>query len=128
MYWKLFSFYRVSCMKCGAYSFTCDCNILYLQELCLMWCDMSSILKELKLKYYELMIELCSHDSEYLAICKHYQAVFNTPQVQRQESLWCEVSLKLVFLLFIAIHWARIFWGLKLFFSCFNRANFSKHC
>ncbi|XP_065660283.1 26S proteasome non-ATPase regulatory subunit 12 isoform X2 [Hydra vulgaris] len=33
----------------------------------------------LKLKYYQLMIELCHNDSQYLSICKHYHAVYNTP-------------------------------------------------
>jgi len=38
--------------------------------------------QELKLKYYKLMIELDQHEGSYLAICKHYRAVYNTPSIQ----------------------------------------------
>lgn len=50
-------------------------------------------MQELKLKYYKLMIELCQHEEDYLAICQHYREVFNTPQVQKGEELWKEVWL-----------------------------------
>ena len=53
-------------------------------------------LQELKLKYYKLMIELCRHDQKYLAICQHYRAIFDTPQVQKEEGLWKEVGGVLV--------------------------------
>ncbi|RWS27427.1 26S proteasome non-ATPase regulatory subunit 12-like protein [Leptotrombidium deliense] len=43
--------------------------------------DDSSV-QDLKLKYYNLMIELDSQESAYLSICKHFRAVFNTPTVQ----------------------------------------------
>lgn len=48
-------------------------------------------MQELKLKYYKLMIELCQHDHNYIAICKHYRAIFDTSQVQKEEDLWKEV-------------------------------------
>lgn len=38
--------------------------------------------KELKLKYYQLMIELDEHEGSYLAICKHYRAVYDTQEVK----------------------------------------------
>lgn len=38
--------------------------------------------QDLKLKYYKLMMELDEHEGSYLAICKHYRAVLNTPSVQ----------------------------------------------
>lgn len=37
---------------------------------------------KLKLKYYQLMIELDQHDSAYLAVCKHYMAIYNTPMIK----------------------------------------------
>ncbi|CAI8038715.1 26S proteasome non-ATPase regulatory subunit 12 [Geodia barretti] len=46
----------------------------------------SEAVQELKLKYYRLMIELCQHDHDYLAICRHYQAIFTTPSVQETSS------------------------------------------
>jgi len=38
--------------------------------------------EELKLKYYKLMIELGQHEGSYLAISKHYRAIYNTPSIQ----------------------------------------------
>lgn len=38
--------------------------------------------QDLKLKYYDLMIQLAVHDGKYLPICRHYLAVFNTPCIQ----------------------------------------------
>lgn len=48
--------------------------------------------QRLKLKYYQLMIEIDQHDSRYLDICRHYQAVFQTQAIKddpikRQEAL-----------------------------------------
>ena len=40
---------------------------------------------ELKLKYYQLMIELDQHEGSYLSICKHYRACYNTPKVQEDK-------------------------------------------
>ena len=46
----------------------------------------------LKLKYYQLMIEIDLHNSSYLNVCRHYQAVFQTESikqdpVKRQQTL-----------------------------------------
>jgi len=51
---------------------------------------------DLKLKFYQLMIELDQHEGSYLAICKHYLAVYNTEQIQKdadkmKEALCCVV-------------------------------------
>lgn len=37
--------------------------------------------QDLKLKYYRLMMEVDQHEGSYLATCKHYRAVLNTPSV-----------------------------------------------
>ncbi|XP_026286346.1 26S proteasome non-ATPase regulatory subunit 12 [Frankliniella occidentalis] len=37
---------------------------------------------DLKLKYYRLMIELDQHEGSFLATCKHYRAVLDTPSVR----------------------------------------------
>lgn len=34
---------------------------------------------DLKLKFYRLMMEVDQHEGSYLATCKHYRAVLNTP-------------------------------------------------
>ena len=48
--------------------------------------------QELKLKFYNLMIMLGHHDNDYLAICRHYMAIYQTPQVLADETKWKEVS------------------------------------
>lgn len=37
--------------------------------------------QDLKLKYYRLMMEVDQHEGSYLATCKHYRAVLNTPSI-----------------------------------------------
>uniref|UniRef100_A0A6G1SQC5 26S proteasome non-ATPase regulatory subunit 12 n=1 Tax=Aceria tosichella TaxID=561515 RepID=A0A6G1SQC5_9ACAR len=49
-------------------------------------------LQQSKLKFYQLMIEIDQHNSKYLDICRHYQAVFQTQSIKedparRQEAL-----------------------------------------
>ncbi|XP_059156503.1 26S proteasome non-ATPase regulatory subunit 12-like [Physella acuta] len=51
---------------------------------------------DLKLKFYQLMIELDQHEGSYLAICKHYLAIYNTEQIKKdkekmKEALRCVV-------------------------------------
>lgn len=38
--------------------------------------------QDLKFKFYKYMIELDQNSGSYLAICKHYLAVFNSPSIQ----------------------------------------------
>lgn len=38
--------------------------------------------QDLKLKFYRLMIELDQHEGSYLATCKHYRAILDTPSIQ----------------------------------------------
>ncbi|KAL8566124.1 26S proteasome non-ATPase regulatory subunit 12 [Nucella lapillus] len=52
--------------------------------------------KDLKLKFYQLMIELDEHEGSYLEICKHYRAIYDTPQIKEnkdkmKEALKCVV-------------------------------------
>lgn len=48
--------------------------------------------KELKLKYYRLMIEMCHHTEDFLQISKHYHSVYETSSVQRDEAKKKEVG------------------------------------
>ena len=48
--------------------------------------------KELKLKYYHLMIDMCHHTEEFLQISKHYHSVYETSSVQKDEARKKEVS------------------------------------
>ena len=38
------------------------------------------------------MIELDEHEGSYLAICKHYRAIYDTPQIQESKDKMKEVS------------------------------------
>lgn len=54
--------------------------------------DSAEDVQQLKLKYYQLMIEIDQHNAKYLDICRHYQAVFQTKSikddpVKRQQTL-----------------------------------------
>lgn len=49
-------------------------------------------MQDLKLKFYQLMIELGQHEGAYLAICKHYRAVVDTPSVREDKDKRNEVS------------------------------------
>ncbi|XP_076062072.1 regulatory particle non-ATPase 5 isoform X2 [Oratosquilla oratoria] len=40
---------------------------------------------DLKLKFYNLMIDLDSHESAFLSICRHYRAIYDTKSVQEKE-------------------------------------------
>jgi len=43
--------------------------------------------QDLKFKYYKLMIELDQSEGSYLAICRHYLAIFKSPSVQSDPAL-----------------------------------------
>ncbi|KAF9364569.1 26S proteasome non-ATPase regulatory subunit 12 [Mortierella sp. NVP85] len=38
--------------------------------------------QDLKLRYYDLMIEYSLHENEYLSVCKHYRQIYDTPSVK----------------------------------------------
>lgn len=44
--------------------------------------DSDEDVQQLKLKYYQLMIEIDQHNSKYIDICRHYQAVFQTKSIK----------------------------------------------
>uniref|UniRef100_A0AAQ5ZYM1 26S proteasome non-ATPase regulatory subunit 12 n=1 Tax=Amphiprion ocellaris TaxID=80972 RepID=A0AAQ5ZYM1_AMPOC len=53
--------------------------------------------EELKLKYYNLMIQVDQHEGSYLSICKHYRAIYDTPCILEESSKW-QQALKSVVL------------------------------
>uniref|UniRef100_H2MFU5 26S proteasome non-ATPase regulatory subunit 12 n=1 Tax=Oryzias latipes TaxID=8090 RepID=H2MFU5_ORYLA len=53
--------------------------------------------EELKLKYYNLMIQVDQHEDSYLSICKHYRAIYDTPCILEKSSEW-QQALKSVVL------------------------------
>jgi 26S proteasome regulatory subunit N5 len=46
---------------------------------------------DLRLRFYELMIQISLHDDKYLDVCKHYRAVYDTPSVKDDEFKWKDV-------------------------------------
>lgn len=44
--------------------------------------------QDLKLKYFQIMIAVALHDGNYLDVCKHNRAVFDTPKVLEDETAW----------------------------------------
>ena len=39
-------------------------------------------LQELRLKFYQLMIDLDQHEGSFLQTCKHFRAVYETPMIK----------------------------------------------
>jgi len=54
--------------------------------------DLFVILQDLKLKFYQIMIEVARHEGSYLDICKYYRAMFDTPSVLEDKSKKHEVG------------------------------------
>jgi len=44
--------------------------------------------QDLKLKYYELMIRYHTHESNYLEICRAFQAIYDTPKIKADRTQW----------------------------------------
>jgi 26S proteasome regulatory subunit N5 len=57
---------------------------------------------DLKLRFYELMIQLALHDSNYLDICKYYRHVYDTPVVIADERKWKEILTFVVIFIVLA--------------------------
>uniref|UniRef100_A0A131Z0W6 26S proteasome regulatory subunit N5 n=3 Tax=Rhipicephalus TaxID=426455 RepID=A0A131Z0W6_RHIAP len=60
--------------------------------------------QDLKLRYYKLMIELDQHEGSYLAICKHYSALYRTESVQKDEAQRKEALRNMLLFLMLAPH------------------------
>eukprot|EP01087_Luapelamoeba_hula_P001952 TRINITY_DN1173_c0_g1_i1.p1 TRINITY_DN1173_c0_g1~~TRINITY_DN1173_c0_g1_i1.p1 ORF type:complete len:466 (-),score=98.64 TRINITY_DN1173_c0_g1_i1:67-1464(-) len=53
--------------------------------------------QDLKLRYYDLMVQFYAHESDYLNICRSFLAMYNTPSVQESAEQW-KAKLKYVVL------------------------------
>lgn len=60
------------------------------------------ILKELKLRFYALMILWGLHASKYLEVCKYYRQVYDTPSIKADESKWSAVLRNIVYFVVLA--------------------------
>jgi 26S proteasome regulatory subunit N5 len=56
--------------------------------------------QQLKLKFYEYMIEMDQHEGTYLNVCRHYRAIYDTPCIQEDSAkklmVLCHVALYVV--------------------------------
>ena len=60
--------------------------------------------KDLKLKFYELMIKLDQHESSYFAVCKHFKQIYDTPRIKNNPDLMKEALKNIVIYLLLAPH------------------------
>uniref|UniRef100_A0A8I6A4T8 26S proteasome non-ATPase regulatory subunit 12 n=1 Tax=Rattus norvegicus TaxID=10116 RepID=A0A8I6A4T8_RAT len=58
--------------------------------------------EKLKLKYYNLMIQLDQHEGSYLSICKHYRAIYDTPCIQAESDKWQQALKSVVLYVILA--------------------------
>jgi len=47
---------------------------------------------ELKLRFYELMVQHALHENNYLDICRYFREVFDTKCIKEDDSKWPDVS------------------------------------
>ncbi|KAH7950519.1 hypothetical protein HPB49_025057 [Dermacentor silvarum] len=67
-------------------------------------CRLSCPMQDLKMRYYKLMIELDQHESSYLAICKHYSALYRTESIQKDETQRKEALRNMLLFLMLSPH------------------------
>ncbi|KAJ3181132.1 26S proteasome non-ATPase regulatory subunit 12 [Gaertneriomyces sp. JEL0708] len=58
--------------------------------------------QDLKLRYYNLMIQYAVHENQYLQVCKYFRQIFDTPTVQEKEEQWTEVLQNIVYFIILS--------------------------
>jgi len=58
--------------------------------------------QDLKIRFYNLMLRYYNEKSDYLEMCRAHQAIYNTPKVQEQESLWVNELQQMVAYIILA--------------------------
>lgn len=58
--------------------------------------------QDLKIRFYNLLIRYYVEKAEYLEICRAHQAIYNTPKVQENPTLWTEQLQNVVLFLVLA--------------------------
>jgi 26S proteasome regulatory subunit N5 len=58
-------------------------------------------IQDLKLRFYDLMIQHAMHEEQYLNVCKFYRAVYDTKSIQDDEKKWTDVLKNVI--LFIVL-------------------------
>uniref|UniRef100_F6YHS8 26S proteasome non-ATPase regulatory subunit 12 n=2 Tax=Ciona intestinalis TaxID=7719 RepID=F6YHS8_CIOIN len=60
--------------------------------------------QQLKLRYYQMMIELDLADGNYLSTCKHFKAVYDTPLIETDKIKWKQALKSVVLYVILAPH------------------------
>lgn len=60
--------------------------------------------QDLKIRYYELLLRYHSYKKEYLEMCRDHQAIFDTPKVREDASLWTPQLQHMVLYVILAKH------------------------
>ncbi|RIB22313.1 hypothetical protein C2G38_2243367 [Gigaspora rosea] len=58
--------------------------------------------QDLKLRYYELMIQHALHEEQYLNVCKYWRHVYDTPSIKEDESKWKEVLQNVIYFIVLS--------------------------
>ena len=61
-------------------------------------------IQKLKLRFYEMMIELHLADSNYITTCKHFKAVYDTPLINNDKIKWQQALKSVVLYVILAPH------------------------
>ncbi|KAJ3246378.1 26S proteasome non-ATPase regulatory subunit 12 [Chytriomyces hyalinus] len=57
---------------------------------------------DLKLRFYELMIQYSIHENLFLNTCKHYRHIYDTPAVKNDQKLWSAALQNVVFFVILS--------------------------
>jgi len=58
--------------------------------------------QDLKLRYYELMIQHALHEDQHLNVCKYYRHVYDTPSIKEDESKWKGVLENVIYFIILS--------------------------
>ncbi|CAG8676603.1 21977_t:CDS:10 [Dentiscutata erythropus] len=58
--------------------------------------------QDLKLRYYELMIQHALHEEQYLNVCKYWRNVYDTPSIKEDETKWKEVLQNVIYFIVLS--------------------------
>ncbi|KAG9301563.1 hypothetical protein G9A89_003198 [Geosiphon pyriformis] len=58
--------------------------------------------QDLKLRYYELMIQHALHEEQYLNVCKYYRHVYDTPSIKEVEAKWRDVLQNVIYFIVLS--------------------------
>ena len=64
----------------------------------------SEDIQNLKLRFYQMMIELHLADANYITTCKHFKAVFDTPLIYNEKIKWQQALKSVVLYVVLAPH------------------------